>query len=52
MTQKSHRIPYRLRDKIKQEVIRLLDADVTEKVPTDQHTTCLSPVVIVSKESG
>ena len=52
VTQKSHRIPYHFRDKVKQEVKRLLDADVIEKVPADQHTTWLSPVVIVPKESG
>ena len=52
MTQKSHRIPYHFRDEVKQEVKRLLDADVIDKVPADQHTTWLSPVVIVPKESG
>ena len=49
VTQKSHRIPYHFRDKVKQEVKRLLDADIIEKVPADQHTTWLSPVVIVPK---
>ena len=52
VTQKNHRIPYHFRDKVKQEIKRLLDADVIEKVPADQHTTWLSPVVIVPKESG
>ena len=52
MTQKSHRTPYHFREKVKQKVKRLLDADVIEKVPADQHTTWLLPVVIVPKESG
>ena len=52
MTQKSRRIPYHFREKVKQDVKRLLDADVIEKVPVDQHTTWLSPVVIVPKELG
>ena len=51
VTQKSHRIPYYFRDKVKQKVKRLLDADVIEKVPPDQHTTWLSPEVTAPKES-
>ena len=50
--QKGHRIPYHFKDKVKQEFKMLLDADVIGKVPADQHTTWLSPVVIVPKESG
>ena len=40
------------RERVKQEVERLLVADVIEKVPADQHTTWLSRVVIVLKESS
>ena len=52
VTQKSHRIPYHFIDKVKQEVKRLLDAAVIEKVLAHWHTTWLSPMVIVPKESG
>ena len=52
VTQKNQRTPYHFRDKVKQVVKRLLDDDVIEKVPVDQHTTWFSPVVIVPKESG
>ena len=56
VTQEGHKIPYHFwrylitfGGKVKQNLKRLLDADVSKKVLTDQHTIWLSPVVIVQR---
>ena len=48
VSQKHRRVPLHLREKVEQELIRLQEMDVIEKIP-DEPTTWVSNIVVVSK---
>ena len=50
--QQQRRIPYHIREKVKDAVKQLEKEDVIERVPEDQATPWVSPIVAVPKKDG
>ena len=51
VAQKPRRVPFHLRDKVEQEIQKLLDEDIIEKVQGDP-TPWVSPIVVVPKKDS
>ncbi|CAB4022057.1 Hypothetical predicted protein, partial [Paramuricea clavata] len=50
--QPQRRIPYHIRNKVKDAIITLEKDDIIERVPEDEPTPWVSPIVAVSKKDG
>ena len=50
VAQQQRRIPFHLRDKVELELKRLEAQDIIEKVPANEHTDWVSPIVVVPKK--
>ena len=52
VAQQQRRIPFHLREKVELELKKLEEQDVIEKVPDNEQTDWVSPIVVVPKKEG
>ena len=49
LAQQTHRIPFHIRENVEMELQKLETQDIIEKVPDNEHTDWVSPIVVVPK---
>ena len=52
LAQQTRRIPFHIREKVEMELQKLETQDIIEKVPDNEHTDWVSPIVVVPKKDN